>query len=135
VPRIVADTNVYISALNFGGTADDVLALGRAGMIEICISRVILDEITGVLAHKFRWSRARVREASAAIRHFTLLVHPKESLNVVREDEPDNRILECALAARADTIVTGDHHLLQIKRFRGLRITAPREFLATVTRR
>ncbi|HEX9818707.1 MAG TPA: PIN domain-containing protein, partial [Methylomirabilota bacterium] len=67
VPRIVADTNIYISALNFAGTADTVLALGRAGLIEICISPAILDEIGGVLARKFRWSATRVREARSAI--------------------------------------------------------------------
>ena len=135
MPRIVADTNIYISALNFAGTADEVLALGRAGLIEICISPAILDEIGGVLARKFRWSTMRVREARAAIGHFTVLVHPRETLSVVSDDEADNRILECALAARADTIVTGDRHLLQLRRFRGARITTPREFLDAETRR
>jgi putative PIN family toxin of toxin-antitoxin system len=135
VSRIVADTNIYVSALNFAGTADEVLALGRAGLIEICISPAILDEIGGVLARKFRWSPTRVREARAAIAHFTMLVQPEESLSVVRDDEADNRILECALAARADAVVTGDHHLLRLKRFRGVRITTPREFLDAETRR
>jgi len=135
VPRIVADTNIYISALNFAGTADEVLALGRAGLIEIYISPAILDEVGGVLARKFHWSTARVREARAAIGQVTVLVHPQESVSVVREDEADNRILECALAAGADAIVTGDHHLLQLRRFRGARITTPREFLDTETRR
>ncbi len=95
MPRIVADTNIYISALNFSGMADEVLALG------------------GVLARKFRWSATRVREARAAIGDFTVLVHPREPVSVVREDEADNRILECALAAGA-AIVTGDHHLLEL---------------------
>jgi putative PIN family toxin of toxin-antitoxin system len=135
VPRIVADTNVYISALNFAGTADEVLALGRAGVIEICISPAILDEIGGVLARKFGWSAARVREARAAIGQFTVLVHPRESLSVVRKDEADNRILECALAADAEVIVTGDHHLLQLKIFRSLQIRTPREFLDAPPRR
>ena len=98
--RIVADTNVYISALNFAGTPDEVLALGRAGIVEVFISPAILEEIEGVLRRKFRWTSPRVREAVRAIRSFALLVHPEESVNVVREDEPDNRILECALAAR-----------------------------------
>ena len=97
MPRIVADTNIYISALNFAGTADEVLAPGRAGLIEICISPAILDEIGGVLARKFRWSTMRVREARAAIGHFTVLVHPRETLSVVSDDEADNRILECAV--------------------------------------
>jgi predicted nucleic acid-binding protein len=38
VPRVVADTNIYVSALNFSGTADRVLALGRAGLVEVYIS-------------------------------------------------------------------------------------------------
>jgi predicted nucleic acid-binding protein len=42
VRRVVADTNVYVSALNFSGTADEVLALGRAGLIEIYVSAAIL---------------------------------------------------------------------------------------------
>jgi len=127
VPRIVADTNIYISALNFSGMADEVLALGRAG--------AILDEIGGVLARKFRWSATRVREARAAIGDFTVLVHPREPVSVVRGDEADNRILECALAAGADAIVTGDHHLLELRRFGGVRITTPREFLDAESRR
>ena len=127
MPRIVADTNIYISALNFSGKADEVLALGRAG--------AILDEIGGVLARKFRWSATRVREARAAIGDFTVLVHPREPVSVVREDEADNRILECALAAGADAIVTGDHHLLELGRFGGVRITTPREFLDAESRR
>jgi putative PIN family toxin of toxin-antitoxin system len=77
----------------------------------------------------------RVREARAAIGHFTVLVHPRETLSVVSDDEADNRILECALAARADTIVTGDRHLLQLRRFRGARISTPRQFLDAETRR
>ena len=135
MPRIVADTNIYISALNFSGKADEVLALGRAGLIEIHISPAILDEIGGVLARKFRWSATRVREARAAIGDFTVLVHPRQPVSVVREDEADNRILECARAAGADAIVTGDHHLLELGRFGGVRITTPREFLDAESRR
>jgi putative PIN family toxin of toxin-antitoxin system len=135
VPRIVADTNVYISALNFAGTADEVLALGRAGVIAVFISPPILEEIETVLVRKFRWAAPRVREAVRAIRRFAVLVNPGESVNIVREDEPDNRILECALAAGADTIVTGDHHLLKLKRFRDILIVSPRRFLDAATRR
>jgi putative PIN family toxin of toxin-antitoxin system len=129
VSRIVADTNIYISALNFAGTADEVLALGRVGVVEVFISPPILDEIEGVLLRKFGWAARRVREATRAIRSFAVLVHPEESVKVVREDEADNRILECALAARAEAIVTGDQHLLKLRRFRGLPITTPRDFL------
>jgi putative PIN family toxin of toxin-antitoxin system len=135
VPRIVADTNIYISALNFAGTAEEVLALGRAGIVEVFISPPILEEIGGVLLRKFRWTAPRVREATRSIRSFATLVHPEESVKVVREDEADDRILECALAARAEAIVTGDQHLLKLKRFRGIPIMSPRDFLDAATRR
>jgi putative PIN family toxin of toxin-antitoxin system len=135
VSRIVADTNVYISALNFAGTADEVLALGRAGAIEVFISPPILEEIETVLVRKFRWAAPRVGEAVRAIRRFAVLVNPREPVTIVRDDETDNRILECALAASADTIVTGDHHLLKLKRFRGILIASPRQFLDTAPQR
>jgi uncharacterized protein len=112
-----------------------VLALGRAGVIEVFISPPILEEIETVLVRKFRWAAPRVREAVRAIRRFAVLVNPGESVNIVREDEPDNRILECALAAGADAIVTGDHHLLRLKRFRDTLIVSPRQFLDAATRR
>jgi putative PIN family toxin of toxin-antitoxin system len=129
--RVVADTNVYISALNFAGTADEVLALGRAGAIAVFISQPILDEVESVLIRKFKWAAPRVREAARAIRDFAVLVNPVESVNLVREDEPDNRIIECAIAAGADAIVTGDQHLLKLRRFRNILIMAPREFLSS----
>jgi uncharacterized protein len=135
VSRIVADTNVCISALNFAGTADEVLALGRAGVIQVFISPPILEEIETVLVRKFRWAAPRVREAVRTIRRFAVLVNPGEPVNLVRADEPDNRILECALAAGADMIVTGDHHLLKLKRFRNILIASPRQFLDAATRR
>lgn len=127
--RIVADTNVYISALNFGGTAEEVLALARAQVIELCVSPSILSEVEGVLRRKFEWSRARARAAAAAIQEFARLVHPTETVHVITEDEPDNRILECALRAEARVIVSGDNHLRRLETFRGIPIMTPQQFL------
>ena len=127
--RAVADTNVYISALNFGGTAEEVLALGRAEVVELFVSSAILKEIEGVLIRKFQWSAKRARQAIAAIQEFAQLVRPKETIHLITEDEPDNRILECALEAQADVVITGDKHLRQLETFRDVLIVSPREFL------
>ena len=81
--RAVADTNVYISALNFGGTAEEVLALGRAQVIELFVSPSILKEIEGVLIRKFQWSAKRARQATAAIQEFAQLVRPKEIIHLI----------------------------------------------------
>jgi putative PIN family toxin of toxin-antitoxin system len=106
--RAVADTNVYISALDFGGVPDDVLALARQGLIQLFVSPSILEEIEGVLFRKFEWSQDRIREAIALIRGFAAELSPLVDLDVITEDDPDNRILECAVAADAAFIVTGD---------------------------
>ena len=127
--RAVADTNVYVSALNFGGAADRVLEFGRIQHIQLFVSPPIVEEIEGVLIHKFRWSRNRVREARAAIRGFTRLVSPRVTIDLLAADEPDNRILECAVEANAHIIVTGDKHLQALGSFRGISIVSPRQFL------
>lgn len=127
--RAVADSNVYISALNFGGTSEEVLGLGRAGAIQLFISPSILKEIEGVLLRKFYWSTRNVRQASAAIQEFAHLVRPRETIHLITEDEPDNRILECALEGDADCVITGDRHLRQLKTFQGIPIVSPGEFI------
>lgn len=127
--RAVADTNVYISALNFGGAPEDVLGLGREGAVQLFISPSILREVEGVLLRKFHWSARNAREAIAAIQEFAQVVRPKATVRVITEDESDNRILECALEARADVVITGDRHIQQLRTFQGISIVSPREFL------
>ena len=62
------------------------------------------------------------------------MVEPKLKLHVVNEDAEDNKILECALAARADIIVSGDKHLLKLGKFKKTRILSPREFFDNIKR-
>jgi putative PIN family toxin of toxin-antitoxin system len=132
--RIVADTNVYISALNFGGSSEEVLAHAKARAVQLFVSPSILKEVEGVLVHKFEWSTARARQATDAIQEFADLVQPQEAIAVIPEDEPDNRILECAVEAKADVLVSGDRHLRNLKAFRGTRILSPGEFLQNFLR-
>jgi putative PIN family toxin of toxin-antitoxin system len=127
--RAVADSNVYISALNFGGTAEEVVTLGRTRTLQLFVSPPILKEIEGVLLRKFHWSGARTRQAIAAIQEFARLVHPQETIRLITEDEADNRILECAIEAKAEVVITGDEHLRQLTTFRGIPILGPGEFL------
>jgi putative PIN family toxin of toxin-antitoxin system len=130
--RVVADTNVYISALNFGGVPDQVLALARRGLIAMFVSKPILEEIEGVLKGKFQWPPSRTRDALAAISEFAKEVQPTERISVIGKDEPDNRVLECALAAEATIIVSGDSHLRDLGSFQRIRILSPRAFLDAI---
>jgi uncharacterized protein len=129
VLRVVADTNIYISALNFGGVPDQVLALARRGVIAMFFSKPILQEIEGVLNGKFQWPPNRTRDALVAIAEIAKEVRPTERVTVIEKDDPDNRVLECALAAEAKIIVSGDSHLRELGSFRRIRILSPRMFV------
>lgn len=81
------------------------------------------------MLRKFHWSVRSTRDAIAAIQEFTQLVHPQETIHLITEDEPDNRILECAIEASADVMITGDRHLRALQGFRGIPIVSPGEFV------
>ena len=103
--RVVADTNLYVSAIVFGGTCESILALAGAGLVDLFVSPAIQRELRSVLTHTFGWSRLQVREALAQVSTLAIVVRPATKVPGVLNYEPDHRILECALAARADFLV------------------------------
>ena len=128
--RVVADTNIYISAILFGGKPEEIRKLARQGTIELLVSETIPAEIAGVLNRKFGWSDWQISEVIKDIRSITTLITPVSALSVIKEDEPDNRVLECAAEGKAQYIVTGDeHHLQPLKGFRRTTILNPTQFL------
>jgi putative PIN family toxin of toxin-antitoxin system len=130
VIRVVVDTNIYVSAIIFGGTSEAVLALTRAGVVDLFISPAIQKELRSVLRHTFGWTAPQVREALAEVNAVASLVKPSVRLSGILAHDQDHRILECALVAQAQFLITGDKkHLQHLKTFRGIRIVSPREFL------
>jgi uncharacterized protein len=129
VLRVTADSNIYISALNFGGLPDQLLDLARGGAIQLAISEDILEEVARVLRDKFGWAKDEIVLARAQISGFAEQVEPRMRVDVVQEDPTDNRILECAAAADSEYLVTGDKHLLKLGQFGAARIVRPAEFL------
>ena len=120
--RVTLDTNIYVSALQFGGKPMQLLQLGLEGELDIALSQPILDETLRVLREKFGWSDDDLRDAEAAISAATYRVAPTETLDVVEADATDNRIVECAVASASETIVSGDRHLLAPGQFRGISV-------------
>jgi putative PIN family toxin of toxin-antitoxin system len=120
---------VYVSALHTGGIADEVLAEARAGRFRLFVSHPILQELERVLVRKLKWAPERAKEAIAAVRRLVILITPSESVVAIPDDDPDNRILECAPAADARLIVTGDRLLRALGSYRGIAIVSPRQFL------
>ena len=130
--KAVLDTNVLISA--FTKPSGRVVRLWYAAQerrYELLISPTIVSETTRKLRSKFHWEDVRtLRQAKLMARAGTLVV-PRLTLHVV-EDDPDNRILECAVEGKADLIVSGDRVLLRLKSFQGIPIIRPVDFLRTL---
>jgi putative PIN family toxin of toxin-antitoxin system len=130
VKRVVADSNIFISALLRGGKPFELIELARDGRIELAITEEILDEIARVLSTKFRVSAEDARDMREEISGFTRLIAATEALDVVKADTTDNKVLECAVAASSETVITGDRHLLELGTFRAIKIMTVSDFLA-----
>jgi putative PIN family toxin of toxin-antitoxin system len=127
--RIVVDSNVYVSALVFGGVPQKVLDLIEtyADLI-LCISRPIMDEVAEVLGRKFDWTKAELQGFLPPLWQRCIVVVPTVAVKICN-DPDDNRILECAQTAAAHFIVTGDDDLLRLGIFGTARIVTPRAFV------
>lgn len=129
-PRVVFDTNIYISAILFGGNPRQCLELARDKIIQLYSSRKILLELAEKLRDKFHWQEDDIREVVAGVLVFTELVKPTRTVSVIKEDPDDNMILECAEAANAEVIISGDRkHLLSLKNYRSISIISAKQFL------
>lgn len=128
--RVTADTNIFISGLNFAGIPRQILNLAQTGTIRLAVSDDILNEVICVLRRKkFGWPEVEIDRALTQISRFAEHVEPNVSIDAIAEDPADNRILECAFASRSDYLVTGDNHLLKLGRFNGTKIVKPAGFL------
>ncbi len=129
-PHVVLDTNVLISALLFGGPPRAILAMILAGSVDCSLSLPILDELRDVLHRpKFGLSSEQAMAVVEELSALCAIVGPSERISAIRADPDDDRILECALEARAGIIISGDAHLLDLGVYKGIRIMNPSEFL------
>jgi uncharacterized protein len=127
--RVVFDTNILVSALVFpGGRGDAALQRIIEEQDELVLSKPILDELLGILARKFSRDAEELARVAVLLSEVATIVSPRRRLRVVK-DEPDNRVLECALTGRAQAIVTGDCALPALRNFRGVRLLSLRDYL------
>ena len=129
--RVVLDTNVIISALDFPGNERLVLELGMRGRFEFYLSLFILEEVVGVLTRKFGWDEERAAQTVRIIENTATIMDPPRLPEIIEGGHADNRVLECAAAASADYLVTGvRRHLLPIGEHQGTSIVNAPRFLS-----
>jgi putative PIN family toxin of toxin-antitoxin system len=135
--RVVADTNIVVSGLLWRGNPRRILDAARAGDIQLFTTPVLLTELEDVLSReKFA---ARLASASVAPHDLVLgyaalasVIEPAEIEPVILADPDDDAVLACAVAAPGDVIVSGDSHLLDLKKYLDIRIVTAAELLAEI---
>ena len=128
--RVVLDTNILVSALGWRGAPHEIVQSCLDHRHELLLSPDLLEEVERVLQYpKFRFSYAEIVDYLALLTETAELVQPDFRLAVIEADPSDDRILECALAGRAEVIATGDDHILSLKQFEEIPILRAQEFL------
>lgn len=124
--RIVFDSNVYISALLFKGIPGKILEMAQKDKIILIVSDEIITETVRILEEKFRWPVHNIDKFKRRLSDISENIRPKIKLDIIKERESDNRILECAVSGDANLIISGDKHLLKLKKYKNIPIVRPR---------
>ena len=128
--KVVFDTNVLISAWFWEGNESRFMECVEEGVIEGYSSTQLFEELRRTLRYpRFSLSEEEVESVCSYYLLLLKVVRPRQAINIMLEDPEDDRVLECAVEVRADYIVSGDHHLLNLSQFRGRKIVGAVELL------
>lgn len=126
--HIILDSNILISAYVFGGKPEAVLNLIISEKVQGITSGVLISEFLDILRKKFGVSQAEILEIEEEIKNTFKIVFPSTAIHIVR-DEDDNRVLEAAVEGECDCIITGDKDLLDLKKYKNIKILTAEKFL------
>ena len=135
---VVLDTNVIVSSvLSPTGRPAEIIRRWEANEFDLATSQLLLAELANTLSYQhvskyFKEPEEKIGALLRRLRTVATVVEPQFTLDVVEQDPPDNRVLECAVAGGASYIVTGDNHLLELKEYQGIVILNPAGFLAAL---
>ena len=128
--KVTVDTNFLISATQWDySVAHKLLKKFILLDTEIFTTREILDETVEVLERDFKYNKSEAKGIIEKILLFAKLVEPKQKIDIIKDDPEDNKIIECALEASAEFIVTYDKHLLKLGSYKNIQIVKPEEII------
>jgi hypothetical protein len=130
VIKVVVDTNVFVSSF-YGGNPRKIVDLWKSGLVTFCLSKPVVEEYVEVLN---RLGLEKDREFGELLRHFAhgfhVLFNAKTpALHVVKEDPEDDKFIECAVALKADFVISGERNLTAIEDYMGVKILTSKQFL------
>jgi putative PIN family toxin of toxin-antitoxin system len=129
--KVVYDTNVIVSAaLKEGSLPALLVSLGLEDKVRFFVSPALIREYEKVLERpRLKLGQRRIIDFMEKIKEKAIMVNPTKGLSIVKIDESDNRILECALKGGVDFIITGNKRHFPFEEFRGSKLVTPREFI------
>ncbi len=128
--RVTVDTNILVSASISEGNPYKILRLAKEGKITLVISLDILKEFKDVISRpRFGFFETQINNVLKQIISISEIVISTTKINFVKADPADDKILEAAVAGKSEFLVSGDRHLLDIKKYKGIKIVKPTEFL------
>lgn len=139
--RIVLDTNVLVSAFisKLGHSAKILHLVSMFEEIQLILSDPILGEFKNVLSReevktRFNYSTYDIESFAQSIEAISTIVKVKSNFKVIKEDPKDDAILNTAYDGEVEYIVSGDHHLQNLKWFKDIKIVSPKQMMKIITR-
>lgn len=127
--KVVIDTNIFVSAL-YGGNPREIIDLWKKGKLILCLTQEIFEEYIDVfLRFKIMGNELKELFDLFAEGHSIDFVSKTPKLNIVKNDPSDNKFFECAIAAKAPYLISGDKEILCVKKYITLKVVAAKEFL------
>ena len=132
--KVVLDTNIWVSAIIWGGIPDEIIMLGQKQLLTIATSQNLLSELESTLNKKkiqvkLEALNLKISSLLSLVRE-SVILYPIEELNVPQlRDSDDNIVLATAIASQADVIITGDKDLLVLEKYQNIQIVTAKDFL------
>lgn len=128
--RAVVDTNVFISSF-FGGNPRKIIDLWKQDRLQLCLSQAIVEEYVEVLLRLGLQDKTEIKELLSLFSKGgnTIFTSETKPVSLVLDDPDDNKFIECAIALDAEHVISGDKHLLRIRKYLRIKISSPLEFL------
>lgn len=129
--KVVLDTNVFISGIFWEGNfCSQIIDKWRKGEFELVSSKELIEELVETLnSFKIQLDEEIIIGWKNTIIRNAIIVEPSEKIEIIKEDQDDNKFLETAIAGNIDFIISQDNHLLKLKEYQGIKIIRPEEFI------
>ena len=128
--KIVLDANIFISSFFWGGNPRLIVERVIAGTDVLFITKEILDEIEDVIGRpKFHAGKEEIRYFINSIEEIGNKITPNKRIKHGSRDESDNKYIECGITANVDFIISGDTHLLELKKYGNIKIVSAKDYI------